>query len=75
MGEIWNVHRIFVEKHLGKYQLGRRRKRWEEGNIRMSVRETGCGNWTWMEVAQVRVQLRALALAASNHLVLLPHVK
>jgi len=38
----------------------------------MDVREIGCEDGRWMELAQDRVQWRALVLAVLNLLVLLP---
>jgi hypothetical protein len=48
------------------------RKKRREGNIKMDLRETGCENGRWMELAQDRVQWQALVLAVLNLLVLLP---
>ena len=38
----------------------------------MDLREIGCGDGRWMELAQDRVQWQALVLAVLNLLVLLP---
>jgi hypothetical protein len=38
-----NAHRRYVEKPLGKYPLGRTRRRWEDNTfIMMYIREMGC---------------------------------
>jgi len=42
MGELRNAHKIFVGKLEGRRPYGRPRCRWED-NIRMDVREIGCG--------------------------------
>jgi hypothetical protein len=39
---------------------------------KMDLREIGCEDGTWMELAQDRVQLRGLVLAVLNLQVLLP---
>jgi len=39
---------------------------------KMDLREIGCEDWRWMELAQDCVQLQALVLAVLNLLVLLP---
>jgi hypothetical protein len=42
MGEGRNVYRVLVGKPEGKRQLGRARRRWEDG-IKMDLREIGWG--------------------------------
>jgi hypothetical protein len=42
-----------VEKPEGKRPLGKLRRRWEN-NIKMDLREVGCGGMDWIEVAQDR---------------------
>jgi len=49
----------------GKELLGRPRRRWEN-NIRMDLREVGCGCVDWMELAQDRNKCRALVNAVMN---------
>jgi hypothetical protein len=51
MGEGRGVYRVLVGKPEGRRPLGRPRLRWE-GNIRMDLREEGCGCVDWMELAQ-----------------------
>ena len=53
MGEGRGVYRVLVGKPEGKRPLGRPRRRWED-NIRMDLREVGCGCVDWMELAQDR---------------------
>jgi hypothetical protein len=53
-----NAYRILVGKPEGKRPLGRHRRRWED-NIRMDLRETGCGGMDWIDLAQDRDQWRA----------------
>jgi len=48
-----------VEKIEGKKPLGRPRVRWED-NIKMDIREVGCGVMDLMDLAQYRDRLRAL---------------
>jgi hypothetical protein len=43
MGKTRNVYRILVRKPEGKRPLGRPRRRWVY-NIKMDLRETGCGD-------------------------------
>ena len=59
MGEGRNVHRVLVGKPERKRPLGRPRRRWED-NIKMDLREVGCGGEDWMELAQDRDRWRAL---------------
>jgi hypothetical protein len=53
MGEGRGVYRVFVGKPEGRRPLGRPKLRWEY-NIRMDLREVGCGFVGWMELAQDR---------------------
>jgi len=52
MGERRGVYRILVRKPEGKRPLGRPRRRWED-NIKLNLREVGCGVWTllsWLRI-------------------------
>ena len=49
----------------GRRPLGRPRRRWED-NIRMDLREVGCGCVDWMELAQDRDRWRLLVSAVMN---------
>jgi len=65
MGEGRGVYRVLVGKPEGKRPPGRPRCRWED-NIRMDLREVGCGCVDWMELAQDRDRWPALASAVMN---------
>jgi len=65
MGEGRGVYRVLVGKPEGRRPLGRSRRRWED-NIRMGLREVGCGCVDWMELAQDRDRWRALVSAVMN---------
>jgi hypothetical protein len=62
MGERRGLYRVLVGKPEGKRQLTRPKRRWED-NINMELREVGCGGMDWIELAQDRDRLRALANA------------
>jgi len=49
MVERRGVYRILVRKLEGKRQLGRPRRRWED-NIKMDLKEVGCGGMDWIEL-------------------------
>jgi hypothetical protein len=57
-----NAYRILVGKPEGKRPLGRIRRRWEEDNIKMDLREIGWGGMDWINLAQDRTQWRASEL-------------
>ena len=65
MGEGRGVHRVLVEKPVGKTPLERPRRRWED-NIKMDFQEVGGGCEDWMELAQDRDRWRALMTAVMN---------
>jgi hypothetical protein len=65
MGEERVVYRVLVGKPEGRRPLGRPRHRWED-NIRMELREVGCGCVNWIELAQDRDRWRALLSAVMN---------
>ena len=65
MGEGRVVCRVLLGKPDGRGPLGRPRRRWED-NIRMALREVGCGCVDWMELAQDRDRWRALVSAVMN---------
>jgi hypothetical protein len=68
MGEGTVVYRILVGKPEGRRPLGRPRRRWED-NIKMELREVGCGCVDWMQLAQDRDRCLALESAVMNLLV------
>jgi hypothetical protein len=51
--------RILVRKPEEKTPLGRPRRRWED-NIKMDLRERGCGGMDWIHLAEDREQWKAL---------------
>jgi hypothetical protein len=59
------AYRILVGRPEGRRPLGRPRRRWED-NIKMDIREVGCGGMNWIELAQDRDSWRALVNAAMN---------
>jgi hypothetical protein len=65
MGEGRGVYRVLVGKPEGRRPLGKPRHRWED-NIRMDLREVGCGYVDWMELTQDRDRWRALVSAVMN---------
>jgi len=65
MGEGRGVYRILVGKREGRRPLVRPRRRWED-NIRMDLREVGCGCVDWMELAQDRDRWRVLMSTVMN---------
>jgi hypothetical protein len=68
VARIWekrNAYRIFVGKREGKRPLRRPRRRWVD-NINMDLREIGWGGMGWLDLAQDRVQRRALVNTVMN---------
>jgi hypothetical protein len=65
MGERRGVYRVFVGKPEGKRPLGRRRRRWED-NIKMDIKDIGCGVLDRIELAQDRDRLRELVNKVMN---------
>jgi len=59
------VCRVFVGKPERKRPLGRPRRRWED-NIKMALREVGCGDMDWIDLAQDRDMWRDLVSAVMN---------
>jgi hypothetical protein len=51
IGEQRNANMLFVGKSEGKRPLGRTRYRWVD-NIKMDLREIGCGGMDWIDLAQ-----------------------
>jgi hypothetical protein len=61
MGEERGVHRVVVGKPEGKRTFGRPRRRWED--IRMDLREVGCGMWIglgWLRIDRWRAIVNAV---------------
>jgi hypothetical protein len=60
-----NAYRILVGKPEGKIPLRKPKRRWVD-NIKMNLRETKRGGINWIDVAQDRVQWRALVNTVMN---------
>jgi hypothetical protein len=60
-----NAYRLLVGKQEGNIPLGRLRCRWED-NIKMDLKEIGCGGMGWIKRAQDRDQWRALVNTVLN---------
>ena len=60
-----DAHRVLVGKAERKRLLGRPRRRWED-NIKMAVKEVGCGGMDWIELAEDRDRWRAVFNAVMN---------
>jgi len=56
-GESRVLCRDLVGKPEGKRPLGKLRLRWED-NIKMNLKEVGCGGMDWIELAQGRDRWR-----------------
>jgi hypothetical protein len=65
MGEERGVCRVLVGKPEGKRPLGRPRRRWVD-NIRMDLREVGCGQIDWIWLGQDRDRWRTFVSAVMN---------
>ena len=65
MGEERGVCRVLVGKQEGKRPMGRPRRRWVD-NIRMDLKEVGCGYMDWIGLAQDRDRWRTLVSAVMN---------
>jgi hypothetical protein len=58
-------YRALVGKPEGRRPLGRPRRRLED-NIKMDLREVGCGGADWIDLAQDRDRWRALVYTVMN---------
>jgi hypothetical protein len=64
MGERRGAYRALVGKPEGRRPLGRPRRRWED--IKMDLREVGCGGPGWIDLAQDRDRWRAVVYTVMN---------
>ena len=65
MGERRGLYRVLVRKLEGKRPIGIPRSRWED-NIKMDLKEVGCGGMDWIELAQDKDIWRALVNSVMN---------
>jgi hypothetical protein len=65
MREMKGAYRVLVGKPEGRRPLVRPRRRWED-NIKMDVRDVGCGGIDWIDLAQDRDRWRALVNTVMN---------
>jgi hypothetical protein len=65
MRERRGAYRALMGKPEGRRPLGRPRRRWED-NIKMDLREVGCGGADWINLAQDRDWWRALVYTVMN---------
>ena len=71
LNRMWRVwmrrggYRVLLGKPEGRRPLGRPRLRWVD-NIRMDLREVGCGYMDWIGLAQDRDRWRTLVSAVMN---------
>jgi hypothetical protein len=64
-GERRGLYRVVVGTPEGKRPLGRPRHVWED-NIKVNLREVGCGGIDWIELARDMERWRALVNAVMN---------
>jgi hypothetical protein len=65
IGERRGAYRALVGKPEGRRTLGRPRRRWVD-NIKMDLREVGCGGVDWIDLAQDRDRWRAVVYTVMN---------
>jgi hypothetical protein len=65
MGERRGAYRDLAGKPVGRRQLERPRRRWED-NIKMDLRKVGWGDVDWIDLAQDRDRWRALVYTVMN---------
>ena len=69
MWRVWEkrgcIDRVLLGKPKRRRPLGRPRRRWVN-NIRIDLREVGCGYMDWIELAHDRDRWRTLVSAVMN---------
>ena len=65
MGERRRIFRVLMGKPEGKRPLGRPKHRWKD-NIKMDLKEVGCGGMDWIELVQDGDRWRALLNPVMN---------
>jgi hypothetical protein len=65
VGRRRGVYRVWVGKPERKRTLERPRRRWED-NIKMDLKEVGCGGMDWIDLVQDTDSWRALVNAVMN---------
>jgi hypothetical protein len=65
MGEGRGVYRVLFGYPEWKRPLGRPRRRWED-NVKMDLRDIGIDGTNWIQLAQDRVQWRAILSTVMN---------
>jgi hypothetical protein len=64
-GDGRGAYRALVGKPEGRRPLGRSRHTWDD-NIKMDLREVGCGGIDWIDLVQDRDRWRALVCTVMN---------
>ena len=59
------IYRVLLERPEGKKPIGRPRHRWED-NIKIDLKEVGCGGMYWIELAQDRDRWQAFVIMLMN---------
>jgi hypothetical protein len=65
MGERRGIFRVMVGKPERKGPVGRPRRRWKN-NIKIDLKEVGCGCLNWIGLAEDRDRWRAIVSAVMN---------
>jgi hypothetical protein len=65
MGKRIDVYRVLVGKPEGKRPLVKPRRRWE-GNIKLDLREVGCGSMEWIDLPEDKDRWQTFANVVMN---------